>query len=35
MYKNSKIRPVETTPRMGEGRVKENNGGAEFSYEIL
>jgi hypothetical protein len=29
------MRPVETTPRMGGGRIKENGGGSEFNYGIL
>jgi hypothetical protein len=27
MYENGKVRPAETTPRMGGERVKENGGG--------
>jgi hypothetical protein len=27
MYKNGKMRPVETILRRGVGRIKENNGG--------
>jgi hypothetical protein len=31
-----KLRHVETIPGMGgEGRIKENDGGVEFSYDIL
>jgi hypothetical protein len=30
-----KMRPVETIPGMGGGWVKENDGGGEFSYDIL
>jgi hypothetical protein len=30
MYENGKVRPVESSPRMGEG-VKENHGGGEFN----
>jgi hypothetical protein len=30
MYENGKIKPVETILRMGEGRIKENDGGCEF-----
>jgi hypothetical protein len=26
MYDNGKMRPVETTPGMGGGRIKENDG---------
>jgi hypothetical protein len=29
------MRPVETIPGMGEGRIKENGGGGEFNYDIL
>jgi hypothetical protein len=30
------MRPVETTPRMGGGEIKENNDGRrEFNYDIL
>jgi hypothetical protein len=27
MYVNGKMRPVVTIPRIGEGRIKENDGG--------
>jgi hypothetical protein len=27
MYENGKMRPVETIPRMGRGRIKENDRG--------
>jgi hypothetical protein len=27
--------PVETIPAMGEGKIKENDGGAEFKYDIF
>jgi hypothetical protein len=27
MYENGKMRPVETVPEVGEGRIKENDGG--------
>jgi hypothetical protein len=33
MYENGKMRPVETIPVMG--RMKENDGGCEFNYDIL
>jgi hypothetical protein len=26
---------VEIIPRMGDGRIKENDGGGEFNYDIL
>jgi hypothetical protein len=35
MYKNGKVRPVETSLRMGGGRIKENDGGSESNYDIL
>jgi hypothetical protein len=35
MYKNGKMRLVETIPGMGEGRIKENDGGGDFNYDIL
>jgi hypothetical protein len=36
MYVNGKIVPVETIPGMGgEGGKKENDGGAEFKYDIF
>jgi hypothetical protein len=35
MYVNGKMRPVETIPGMEEGRIKENDGGDEFKYDIL
>jgi hypothetical protein len=30
MYVKGKMRPVETIPGMGGGRIKENDGGGEF-----
>jgi hypothetical protein len=30
-----KNEPVETIPGMGEGRIKENDGGGEFKYDIF
>jgi hypothetical protein len=27
--------PVDTTPGMGERRIKESGGGGEFKYDIL
>jgi hypothetical protein len=35
MYVNGKLRPVESIPGMGGGRIKENDGGGEFNYDIL
>jgi hypothetical protein len=29
MYENEKMRPVETTPGLGGGGIKENDGGGE------
>jgi hypothetical protein len=29
------MRPVETIPGMGEGEIKENDGGGEFKYDIF
>jgi plasmid stabilization system protein ParE len=29
-YENGKMRPVETLPRMGEGGIKETDGGEEY-----
>jgi hypothetical protein len=34
MNENGKMRPVETILGMGEGRIKENDGGGEFNYDI-
>jgi hypothetical protein len=33
--KMEKMRPIETVPGMGGGRIKENDGGGEFNYDIL
>jgi hypothetical protein len=35
MYENGKMRPVQTVPGMGGGRMKENGGGGEFNYDML
>jgi hypothetical protein len=35
MYKNGKVRPVETIPGMGRGRVKKYSRGGEFKYDIF
>jgi hypothetical protein len=35
VYVNGKMRPIETIPGMGEGEIKENDGGGELSYDIL
>jgi hypothetical protein len=29
------MRPIETIPGMGEGGIKEDDGGGEFNYDIL
>jgi hypothetical protein len=29
------MRPIETIPGMGGGKIKENDGGAEFNSDIL
>jgi hypothetical protein len=34
-YRNRKMRPVETIPGMGRRGIRENNGRAEFNYDIL
>jgi hypothetical protein len=35
MYVSGKRKPVETVPRIGKRRIKENDGGGEFNYETL
>jgi hypothetical protein len=35
MFANGKMRLVESVPRMGRRRLKENNEGSEFKYVIL
>jgi hypothetical protein len=35
MYESGEMKPVETIPGMGEGRIRENNGRHEFNYDIL
>jgi hypothetical protein len=35
MYINGKMRPIETIPGMGEGRIKNNDGGDEFDNNRL
>jgi hypothetical protein len=34
IYENGKMRPVETLPGMGGGRIKENDGGDGFNYDL-
>jgi hypothetical protein len=29
------MRPIETIPGIGERRIKENDGGDKFNYDIL
>jgi hypothetical protein len=35
MYVNGKMRPVETIPRMGGRKIKDNGEGSEFKYDIF
>jgi hypothetical protein len=35
MYVDGRMRPVETIPGMWGRRIKENDGGGEFNYNIL
>jgi hypothetical protein len=35
LYQNEKMRPVETIPGIGAGRIKENDGGSKFNYDVL
>jgi hypothetical protein len=35
MCENGKMRLVETSPEMGGRRIKENDRGDEFNYNIL
>jgi hypothetical protein len=35
LYVNGKMRSVESILGMGEGGIKENDGGGEFNYDIL
>jgi hypothetical protein len=35
MYENGIMKNVETTPGMEGGRIKENDGGSDFNYDIL
>jgi hypothetical protein len=34
-YVNGKMRPVRSSPGVGGGEIKENDGGGEFNYDIL
>jgi hypothetical protein len=35
VHENGKMRPVEIISGMGEGKIKENGGGGEFTYYIV
>jgi hypothetical protein len=35
MYKNGKVKPVETISGMGVGRIKENDGVSESNSDVL
>jgi hypothetical protein len=35
MYENGKMRPIETVPGMGVGKIKKTDRGGEFNYDIL
>jgi hypothetical protein len=35
MYVNEKMRPVESVPGMGGGRIKENDERGEFKYNVF
>jgi hypothetical protein len=35
MYESGKMRPAETLPGMGGRRIKKNEGGTEFRYDIF
>jgi hypothetical protein len=35
MYVNGKTRHVETIPGMGERRIKDNDEGSEYKYDIF
>jgi hypothetical protein len=35
MYVNGKMRPIEISPEMGRGGIKENDGGVELDYDIF
>jgi hypothetical protein len=35
MYENGKMRPVDIILGMGGGKIKENDGGGEFNYDIV
>jgi hypothetical protein len=35
MYVNAKMIPIKTVPGIGEGEMKESNGGDKFKYDIF
>jgi hypothetical protein len=35
MYANGKIKSAETFPGIGEGWIRENDGGGEFRFDIF
>jgi hypothetical protein len=35
MYKNGKMRHIETIPGMGEEEIKENDGEGKYNYDVL
>jgi hypothetical protein len=35
IYVSGKMKPVETGPGMGEGTIKENDGGGQFKCDIF
>jgi hypothetical protein len=35
MFVNGKMRPVDTIPGIGEGEIKENDGGGELKSNIF
>jgi hypothetical protein len=35
MNENGKMRPAKTIQGMGGGKIKENDGGGEFNYDML
>jgi hypothetical protein len=34
MRENGKMRPVETIPEMGEGKIQKNGGGCKSNYDV-
>jgi hypothetical protein len=35
MYENGKMRPVETISEMGEGLIKEKDGGSKYNCDMF